>query len=220
VDDTERAALAQLLSDDEQARAARFRFEEHSRQFVVAHARLRQQLAALLHTEPAGLVLAAGAHGKPRLADAHNLAGLEFNLSHSGSRGLVGWAWKRAIGVDIECWRPMSDEAALVRRYFSVSEIAAYEALAPDARTPAFFNCWTRKEAYVKAVGRGLGLPLDSFDVSLSDGADARLLRLSAIGDDGRSWSLAALHLGAGVSAAAVTQGGEFRIVQACELPT
>lgn len=215
MDDVERADLTALLSSQEQARAARFHFEEHSRRFVVAHARLRQQLAALLHGEAVSLDMAAGTHGKPHLAGNHAASGLQFNLSHSGTMGLVGWAWGRAIGVDIEFWRDMSDEAALVRRYFSASEIAAYEQCAASVRTAAFFNCWTRKEAYVKAVGRGLGLALDSFDVSLGDGDDARLLRPSVIGDDGRAWSLAALQLGAGVSAAAVLEGTQFRIIAA-----
>lgn len=215
VDEAERAELARLLSADEQARAARFHAARHASRFIVAHARLRQQLAALLKTEPAGVTLATGAHGKPRIAGEPARVDLEFNLSHSGSMGLVGWAWARAIGVDIEFWRPTSDEAALVRRFFSVSEIAAYERLAAPERTRGFFNCWTRKEAYVKALGRGLGLPLDSFDVSLGDGAEARLLRASTIGDDGRTWSLAALQSGAGISAAAVLEGGEFRIVAA-----
>lgn len=215
MDDAERDRLARLLSEDELARAARFRAVEHANRFVVAHARLRQQLAALLNTEPAGITLVSGAHGKPRIAGDAVQAGLEFNLSHSGSLGLVGWAWRRAIGVDIEFWRPMSDEAALVRRFFSAAEIAAYEQLEPPMRSQAFFNCWTRKEAYVKAVGRGLGLPLNSFDVSLGDGAEARLLRASETDDDGRTWSLAALQPGIGISAAAVLEGGDFLIIPA-----
>jgi 4'-phosphopantetheinyl transferase len=214
VHDAERAELARLLSAQELARAARFHLEEHSHRFVVAHGRLRQQLAALLGMEPAAIELNSGAHGKPHLSGEPATTGLEFNLSHSGGLGLIGWAWKRAIGVDIEFWRSTSDEAALVRRYFSASEIAAYERCAAAERTRAFFNCWTRKEAYVKAVGRGLGLALDSFDVSLGD-ADARLLRASAIGDDGRIWSLAALQPGEGISAAAVLEGSDFRIVPA-----
>jgi 4'-phosphopantetheinyl transferase len=204
-----------LLDDEERARAARFLSDAHSRRFTVAHARLRQQLAAELKLAPADITFASGEHGKPRIAADQALAGLEFNLSHSGSLGLVGWAWKRAIGVDIEFWRPTTDEAALVRRFFSASEIAAYERLAQPARTEAFFNCWTRKEAYVKAVGRGLGLPLDSFDVSLGDASEARLLRESIIGNDGRSWSLAAVQAGSGVSAAVVLEGGEFRTIPA-----
>jgi 4'-phosphopantetheinyl transferase len=214
VDEAERVDLARLLSAEEQARAARFHSEEHSRRFVVAHARLRQQLSVLLEADPACVTLAQGEHGKPCLAGVHGAAGLEFNLSHSGSLGLLGWARGRAIGVDIELWRVVSDEAALARRFFSHSENAAYAMLAPHQRTPAFFDCWTRKEAYVKATGQGLRLPLHSFDVSLGEGVEARVLRQSAIGD-GRSWSLAALQSGHGVSAAAVVEGGEFRIVAA-----
>jgi 4'-phosphopantetheinyl transferase len=209
----EQAAFAQLLSDTERQRAARFHAAQHASRFIVAHARLRQQLAALLSVAPDAIGFDVGPHGKPALSGALAKAGLEFNLSHSGSLGLIGWAWHRAIGVDIEFWRTMSDEAALVRRYFSASEIAAY-ALHPESRrTQAFFNCWTRKEAYIKAVGRGLGLPLDSFDVSLGDATEARLLRASAVQDDGRSWSLAAPQFETGVSAAVVLEGDAFRIV-------
>ncbi len=209
----EQAAFALLLSDAERQRAARFHAAHHASRFIVAHARLRQQLGALLSVAPDEIGFDVGQHGKPGLAGALAKAGLEFNLSHSGSLGLIGWAWHRAIGVDIEFWRTMSDEAALVRRYFSASEIAAYEQHPESQRTQAFFNCWTRKEAYIKAVGRGLGLPLDSFDVSLDDAAEARLLRASAVQDDGRSWSLAAPQFGTGVSAAVVLEGDAFRIV-------
>jgi 4'-phosphopantetheinyl transferase len=137
---------------------------------------------------------------------------LEFNLSHSGELGLVGWAWHRAIGVDIEVWRPLRDEAAVVRRFFSPTEVAAYEALQPALRTRGFFQCWTRKEAYVKAVGRGLGLPLDSFDVALQDSSEQLLLRASAVQDDGRSWSMAAPAMDDGISAAVVLEGAPFLI--------
>ncbi len=209
----EQAALAQLLSDTERQRAARFHAAQHANRFIVAHGRLRQQLAALLTVEPDRIEFVAGPHGKPSLAGSLAETGLEFNLSHSGSQGLIGWAWRRAIGVDIEFWRTMSDEGALVRRYFSASEIAAYEQYPQSLRTRAFFNCWTRKEAYIKAVGRGLGLPLDSFDVSLDEAADARLLRASAVQDDGRNWSLGAPQFENGVSAAVVLEGTPFRIV-------
>lgn len=209
----EQAALARLLSEAERQRAARFHAAQHGSRFIVAHARLRQQLAALLSVAPDAIGFDVGPHGKPGLAGAQAAAGLEFNLSHSGSMGLIGWAWHRAIGVDIEVWRSTSDEGALVRRYFSASEIDAY-ALQPESqRTQAFFNCWTRKEAYIKAVGRGLGLPLDSFDVTLGPASEARLLRTSTVHDDGRSWSLAAIHLEADASAAVVLEGDAFHIL-------
>ncbi|MEO6185350.1 MAG: 4'-phosphopantetheinyl transferase superfamily protein [Steroidobacteraceae bacterium] len=184
----------------------------HANRFTVAHARLRQILAALLHAAAADIEFSHGEHGKPALAGAAAHAHLQFNLSHSGSLGLVGWAWRRAIGVDVEVWRPMSDEAAVVRRFFSPAEIAAYDALKPQQRTRGFFHCWTRKEAYVKAVGRGLGLALASFDVSLQDGDEHLLLRASAVQDDGRSWSMAAPPMHEGISAAVVLEGGPFVI--------
>lgn len=184
--------LASLLSEAERARAGRFRVPGLAGRYTVAHARLRQILAAQLGTEPGALQFAAGPHGKPELAGAFAGSGLRFNLSHSAALGLVGWTRGRDIGVDVEAWRGMRDEAALVRRYFSPVEIAAYEASPADARTEVFFNLWTRKEAYVKAVGRGLGLPLDSFDVSPGKGQEARLLRPSSAIEDPRHWSLAA----------------------------
>ena len=197
--------MATLLSADERARAARFHAVEHRQRFVVAHARLRELLGVQLRVAPESLVFAEGAHGKPELAQVV-APGLQFNLSHSDTLGLVGWAWGRAIGVDIERWRPMRDEEALVRRFFSVSENQAYSDCLPLARSAAFFNIWTRKEAYVKAVGRGLGLPLDSFDVSHVAGAGACLLRSAAEHDRGSVWSLAAPEIGREVSAAVVLE--------------
>lgn len=204
-----------MLSPEERARAARFHSPEHGARFVVAHARLRQLLAPLLDIAPSRIQFSAGEHGKPLLAGTAARSELHFNLSHSGAYGLIGWAHGREIGVDVEVWRPTSDEAALVRRYFSPSEIAAYEALPPALRTEGFFNCWTRKEAYIKAVGRGLGLPLDSFDVSIDSGAAACLLRPSGLCDDARQWSLAAPQLAPRVSMAVVLQAADVRATMA-----
>lgn len=181
-------------------------FPELAARFVVAHARLRLLLAQRLGMDPARIELTTGEHGKPRLAGSAARSGLHFNLSHSDAWGLVGWAQDRELGVDVERWRPMRDERALVHRFFSPHEIAAYEALAPAQRTAGFFNCWTRKEAYIKAVGRGLGLPLDSFDVSLDAAPAARLLRPSAHCEDGRRWSLAAPDALPGMSLAVVLE--------------
>lgn len=202
-----------LLSDEERARAARFHFPEHARRFVVAHARLRQILAPVVGMAPGQIEFAVGAHGKPVLAGRAAASGIHFNLSHSDALGLVGWARERDLGVDIEVWRHTSDEAALVRRFFSPVEIAAYEALPAQRRREGFFNCWTRKEAYVKAVGRGLGLALDSFDVTMEAGAGARLLRPSALCADGRRWSLAAPGGGAGASLAVVLEADNLLLI-------
>jgi 4'-phosphopantetheinyl transferase len=198
--------LDALLSPAERARAARFHSPRHAQRFIVAHARLRELLAPLLGIAPAQIEFAAGPHGKPALSGAAAAAGIQFNLSHSDGMGFIGWARGREIGVDVECWRALRDEAALVRRFFSRAEIAAYEALPEAQRRAGFFALWTRKEAYVKAVGRGLGLPLHSFDVNLEQGEGARLLRPSAHCDDGRCWSLAAPHVAEDLSLAVVLE--------------
>jgi 4'-phosphopantetheinyl transferase len=187
--DDRRADLEALLDAGERARAGRFMFPQLRERFIVAHGRLRQVLGEVLGHPPAGLRFEKAEHGKPYLADN---AALHFNLSHSDGWGLVGWAQGRELGVDVERWRPMRDELALVRRFFSPAENAAYDALDAALRTEGFFQCWTRKEAYIKAVGRGLGLPLDSFDVSLGRDVEPRLLRASTHCEDGRRWSLAA----------------------------
>jgi 4'-phosphopantetheinyl transferase len=174
----------------------------------VAHGRLRQLLGGALGLGPRTLEFTSGNGGKPALAGTAAGAGLRFNLSHSGGLGLVGWSWGRDIGVDVEVWRTMRDEAALVRRYFSDNEVAAWEALPADMRHEAFFNLWTRKEAYVKALGLGLGLALDSFDVSHESGAGARLLRTSPLTGDSRTWTLVAPAIQQAASIAVVVQAG------------
>lgn len=176
---------------------------------------LRRLLGAQLQCAPAALQFTVGRHGKPHLGGAEQASGLQFNLSHSGDQALLGCARDRELGVDIELWRSLGDEAALVRRYFSTAEQHAYAALPAAAQTAAFFQCWTRKEAYIKAVGRGLGLPLDSFDVSLGDGVPVQLLRASAEEEDARRWSLAAVDVGPEVSAAVVLAAEQCLILPA-----
>lgn len=204
--EAERRRLHDLLSAAEQARAARFLFPDLASRFTVAHGRLRQLLAPLVGLDARDIQMVTGEHGKPRLAGTAAALNLHFNLSHSDTLGLVGWAQDREIGVDIERWRPMRDEHALVRRFFSAAENAAYDALPADQRSAGFFHCWTRKEAYIKAVGRGLGLPLDSFDVSLEAGSGARLLRASTHCEDTKRWSLAAPAGPPGTSIAVVLE--------------
>jgi 4'-phosphopantetheinyl transferase len=210
-------ALSAVLTPEERERAARFHAAQHRDRFIAAHGLLRQLLGDLLNLSPAALRFTQQEHGKPRLAADAAQSGLTFNLSHSGSCALLGWSWRGDIGVDIELWRTLSDEAALVRRFFSAAENAAYEALPPAQRRRGFFECWTRKEAYIKAVGHGLALPLHSFDVSLGEGVPARLLKSSAAVDDARSWSLAAVELGSGASGAVVLEGDTCRLTPAVE---
>lgn len=205
--------LHSLLSPAEQARAARFLSPLHRDRFAVAHGRLREILAARLAVSPEALQFGSAEHGKPYLAGPEGQSGLQFNLSHSADHGLVGWAEGRHLGVDVESWRPLVDEAALVSRFFSPAENAAYAALPVAGRTQGFFECWTRKEAYIKAVGRGLGLPLDSFDVSFGAGCEPALLRPSALVPRDRHWVLAAPSIGPGISVAVMLEGDACHVL-------
>ncbi|MBN2390524.1 MAG: 4'-phosphopantetheinyl transferase superfamily protein [Anaerolineae bacterium] len=165
--------LATTLSSTERARAARFRFPEHRERFIVAHGALRDILGRYLNVSASELVFEANAHGKPALPEH---AWLQFNLTHSGDMALVAVTRDRPVGIDVEHKIPPDDPARLVAQFFSENENATFSALPESQREAAFFTGWTRKEAYIKALGEGLSTPLDQFDVSLAPDQPARLL--------------------------------------------
>lgn len=169
VGDDERARLTEFLSDDERARAARFVFESDQKRFAVGRGRMREILATALGVKPTTLAFAMAAHGKPALISGD----LTFNLSHSGGLAALGISRGPAIGVDIEEERPLKEDVA--GRFFSAREVAALRALPEMERLGAFYRCWTRKEAIVKAIGDGLSHPLDTFDVTI--GREAKVER-------------------------------------------
>ncbi len=171
VDEAALAAAAALLSPDEGARADRFRFARDRRRFVVARAALRRLLGAALGQAPGRVVLLAGPEGKPELA-GHPV---HFNLSHSGDLAAIALCRDAELGVDIEQIRPLDDLDGLIATTCSPREAAALAALAPFRRREAFFRVWTRKEAYLKALGTGLAVPLDSVSVTVAPGRSPRL---------------------------------------------
>jgi 4'-phosphopantetheinyl transferase len=182
--------LLDLLDDGERARASRFVFERDRRRFAVGRARLRQLLASRLDIAPAEVELVHGAHGKPALSRRFADSGLRFNVSHSGDVVVYAFSRDREIGVDVEAVRALRDGDALAARVFSPREYEAYRALAPVDRPLGFFNGWTRKEAFIKALGEGLSLALDCFDVSLAPGEEATLLRVDRTHGDACGWQL------------------------------
>jgi len=182
--------LAQLLSDAERERAGRFIFDRDRRRFTVARARLRQILAARLHVEPQEVEFAYGPQGKPALARRFAASALTFNLSHSEDLAVYAIAGGGEVGVDVEAVRALRDADEIAARFFSRSENEAYLALAARDRPLGFFNCWTRKEAFINALGEGLSHPLDSFDVSLAPGEPARLLRVGDPQGEPCGWAL------------------------------
>jgi 4'-phosphopantetheinyl transferase len=185
------AAGAEILSADEVARAARFVRPEDATAFRAARAGLRRVLGQYLDRPPQALSFSYGAEGKPALA-----GGPAFNLSHSGGWAALAVTEEVRMGVDIEAHRPV--EAAVAERFFSPAERALLAPLQGAAWQQGFFRCWTRKEAFLKALGRGLRRPLDSFDVTL--GAEARITRIAEGGE--LDWQLIDLATGPGFAGA------------------
>jgi 4'-phosphopantetheinyl transferase len=187
--------LRAILTDEETARAARFHFARDARRFVVARATLREVLAAYLGVVPRDVRFAYGPRDKPALAPPLDASGVQFNVSHSGEIALYAVALHRRVGVDVEQVRALDDLTALARRNFSPAECAALFAL-PAAQYPlAFFACWTRKEAYIKALGDGLSHPLDAFTVSFAAGAPARVVEIAGDPAAAAQWTLAAIDV-------------------------
>lgn len=204
--------LAALLSADERDRAARFHFARDRRRFTAGRGILRLLVARYLAIDPAHVLFEYGRHGKPALAAVQRAGDLRFNLAHSGECALLAFARGREVGVDVEQPRPVDNMAQVVARTFSGAEQAALRALPDSAQQQAFFTCWTRKEAYIKARGTGLALPLDSFDVALDPQAPARLLATRDEPGAAQQWTLCALAPGAGLVAALGVEGSDWRL--------
>jgi len=176
--------LAACLSDAERLRASRFRFDRDRQRFIVGRARLRHFLASRLDLQPEGVEFTFGPRGKPKLAGRFADANLFFNVSHSSDLAVYAFSRGRDIGVDVEAVRELRDASAIAARFFSRRENETYLALDSRDKPLGFFNCWTRKEAFIKALGDGLYYPLDRFDVSLAPGEPARILRVAEAAGD------------------------------------
>jgi 4'-phosphopantetheinyl transferase len=194
-------ALQKFLSPDEQERAKRFVFDEHRARFIVGRGILRLLLADYLDCKPPQVEFSYSKYEKPELL--HKETGLQFNLSHSEDQALFAFTVGRKVGIDIEHIRPMRDMLQVAAHFFSPYEQSVLFSLPPDQQTSAFFNCWTRKESFIKAIGNGLSFPLDQFDVSLAE--VAQLLRIK----DDRTvrWSMKALDLVPGYAATVTVEG-------------
>jgi 4'-phosphopantetheinyl transferase len=198
------------LSADEVQRAARFRFEADRRRFLISHASLRDILARHLRQPPQEVQFGVGEHGKPILLSDSQL---DFNLSHSGDFALIGVASGRKVGVDVEKFRHDMEQERIARRFFSENENAELKSLPDKQKIDGFFTCWTRKEAYIKAHGLGLSLPLNSFDVSLTPHKPALLLATRPDPHEASRWTLLSLDVHPGYTGAVAVEGRgmEFR---------
>ena len=183
------------LGQQEVERAKRFHFEEHRARFVQSHAFLRRVLARYTGTPPAELAFDAGPFGKPALPDVPGCSRISFNLAHCDQFALLGITSDNPIGVDVETVRPMPDLQQMSRQFFAKAEYEALASIPGHQQDLAFFNCWTRKEAMIKAIGSGLSMPLDSFEVTLVPGEHARLLQLDGDAQASSAWHLRHLEL-------------------------
>lgn len=191
--------LTDTLSIDERGRATRYSSPLHRDRWVAARGILRRILARYLRTDPALIRFSYGAHGKPAVEGGDG-DGLCFTLSHAGGLALYAVTMGRRVGIDVEVPRHDLDIEAIGARHFSAAEARALAAQSAGRRAEAFFRCWTRKEAYIKALGLGLTCPLGRFTVSLGP-QPALLADADDPGAPGR-WSLHALEPGSGYVAA------------------
>ena len=182
--------LYQYLSQDEINRAERFHFDKHRRRFAISHNALRQILAMYLDVNPAEIKYDQTSHGKPWLTGPFKEGGLFFNLTHSHELALTAVTRRGEIGIDVEYLKDFVDIDGIATRFFSTLEQAVYLDLPEDQKVKGFYNCWTRKEAFIKAIGEGLSHPLDKFDVTLAPGDTPRFLRIGEEEDDSSKWTL------------------------------
>ncbi|MGR9072610.1 MAG: 4'-phosphopantetheinyl transferase family protein [Gammaproteobacteria bacterium] len=197
-----------LLDESERLRAERLKIEKSRRQFVIGRGILRQLLAPHLDILPENIRISQSEHGKPYIPG--NRHGLSFNVSHSGNRLAVAIGSGCDIGVDIEYWRQEINCGELVRRYFAQAEIRFWESIPESGRLKAFYELWTRKEAFVKAVGRGISLGLDQCVVS--GGRPVCFERVPEVYGRACDWKLIDLKMSGQYSGAITANDPEFEM--------
>lgn len=193
------AEYESVLADDERHRASQFHFERDRHRYTIARGILRKLLARYLHRSPVRFT--CNRYGKPSLEDG--ASPLRFNVAHSRDLAVFGFTQGREIGVDVEWIRPDFATTDVAQRFFAPDEAAIVAALPEPQRTEAFFNCWTRKESYIKARGMGLSLPLHSFSVTLTPGEPAALIRVDGDPTAPQRWTMTAFPVSEGYAAAA-----------------
>ena len=198
---------AQTLSLAEHAAGARFKSPILQTRFLQRRVALRAILAGYLGVPAAELLFTENEFGKPALHASLASTGLSFNSSHSGPVAVIAVGKSRRIGIDVEAVRPIKDAEKIAARFFSSQESTALRALDPDDRNTGFLQCWTRKEAVIKALGGGLSIPLDSFAVSLQPHQPAAILAWSIPGTVAAAWRLYHLEPTAGFVGALLVEG-------------
>ena len=210
------AGLCAWLTDEERKRSAQLRFERDRSRFIVAHGLLHELMARYLETRPDCIRFAYNVFGKPRL-HARFGSRLEFNLSHSCGLALIAIATGAAVGVDLEYVRAQPDCSDIAQLVFSAAELGYLMALPSGLRTEAFFSCWTKKEAYLKARGEGLTIPPNSFSVPLTNDAEQMPIDFHLASNDvgaAKRWAMYSLNPASGYIGALAIEGTGWRLRQ------
>ncbi|MCC6456961.1 MAG: 4'-phosphopantetheinyl transferase superfamily protein [Caldilineaceae bacterium] len=210
---TEIDALMQILSSDERVRATRFHFARDQRRFIAARGTLKRILGKYLGLAPQEVEFRYGPHGKPTIHTQAEDGALRFNLSHAHELALVAVTHAREVGVDIEHSARAVDANGIVERFFASHEQTMYESVAPGERQELFLRYWTCKEAFAKATGQGLSLPLKQIEILLTPESPARLASTVDDAPSGRRWTLQELRPSDEQFGALVVEGaGDFKI--------
>jgi 4'-phosphopantetheinyl transferase len=205
--------LGKTLSEGELTRARRFAFQRDRSRFIASHGILRQILGNYLNTEPAQLEFGYQVWGKPYLSGRFETSGIRFNFSHSRSMALFAFAHEREVGIDLEFIQYQPDLDRIASKYFSPNEYELLKGLPRGQEVRAFFACWTRREAYLKALGVGLTYPTDGFDVSMAPGETPDVLRVQDNPYESARWRLEALYPAPGYAAALAVEGHEWQLI-------
>lgn len=200
------AKLYRLLSKEECEKANKFYRVKDRNRFIIGRGTLRNILSAYLSLSPSELQFSYNKYGKPSILTSQNQNNLSFNLSHSNDRALFAITRSRRIGVDIEYIREDFASLDIAERFFSKSEVEVLKSLPVEQRVNAFFNCWSRKEAYIKAIGMGVSFPLDKFTVSLQPDVEPALLKVDANENEAVQWKMYKLNIGEHYAAALIVE--------------
>jgi len=209
---TELPEFASPLSESERKRAAQFRFDRDRNRFIVRHGVLRMILGSYLSIEPARVTFSYESRGKPLVSVPVTAPSFHFNLSHSNGLALIAVTRRAALGVDIECVRIVPEADQIAAKFFSPHETAVLNAIPAEQKMEAFFHCWTRKEAYLKATGEGIADALPRIEVSLTPGQSARLLKINGETIAESLWTLNALAPAPGFVGALAIKADSVRL--------
>ena len=204
--------LEAVLSEEERQRVERFRFQEHRQSFIVSRGILRDLLYRYTGIEPGRIRFKYNLAGKPFLANEEAVPEIYFNLSHAGQLVLYAFSWGRQVGIDVECIRPMEEMDLVAERIFSPGEYDRFRKISEEDKLRAFYNCWTRKEAFIKAIGEGLSFPLSQFEVSFVPNDLAELVSVQGSREKASLWTMHDLKTRDGYAAALVVDGKDHSL--------